>query len=82
MDEQLLTDLTDSRVTDEHLCDSIIRGLRASGYSPCRDVAVSVRDGHVSIRGRVPTYYLKQVAQSAAMSVDGIKSIENDLVVR
>jgi osmotically-inducible protein OsmY len=81
MDEQLSMDLTDSRVTDERLCDSIIRELRVSGYLAVRDAEVSVRDGHASIRGRVPTYYLKQVAQSAAMSVDGIKSIENDLVV-
>jgi osmotically-inducible protein OsmY len=81
MDEQQLTDLTDSQVTDERLCDSILLALRASGDSPCRDVAVSVRDGHASIRGRMPTYYLKQVAQSAAMSVDGVESIENDLVV-
>ncbi len=81
MREQQLTDLTDSQVTDEQLCDSIVRALRASGYLPCRAVAVSVRDGHASIRGRVPTYYLKQVAQNAAMSVDAVKSIENDLVV-
>ena len=81
MDEQRLTDLTDSRITDEHLCDSIIRALCASRYSPCRDAEVNVRDRHVSIRGRVPTYYLKQVAQSVTMLVDGVESIENDLVV-
>lgn len=59
--------------------------LRATGYfvtNPC-DVTIRVSsDAHVTLSGSVVSYYLKQQAQVAALSVEGVRSLQNDLVVR
>ena len=46
--------------------------LRATGYPALRNLGVGVRDGVVSIRGRVPSYHMFQMATAAAMCVAGI----------
>lgn len=68
--------------SDEKLAAAVTRALGAWGYCPLAAVAVSVQEGQVVLRGRVPTYYLKQMAQSAAMSAPGIKALRNELEVR
>lgn len=68
----------------EALRDDLHGALRATGYFvsiPC-DVTVHVSPaGDVSLCGIVPSYFLKQKAQVAVMSVDGVRSLQNDLVV-
>ena len=44
-----------------------------------RGIGVSVKDGTVYLRGRVPTTRQRLAAQRAAQSVDGVKSIENQI---
>lgn len=59
--------------------------LRATGYfSGVRSkIIVDVgTNGHVLLRGTVPSYYHKQLAQVAVMSVAGVLSLQNDLVVK
>lgn len=66
------------------LSDHVTESLRATGYFvsvPCEITVRVDRDGRVSLQGIVPTYYLKQKAQAAAMSVDGVASVQNDVVV-
>lgn len=71
-------------LSEEFLADELRDALRATGYFvsvPC-DVTVHVSpEGNVSLCGIVPSYYLKQKAQVAAMSVDGVRLLQNDLVV-
>jgi osmotically-inducible protein OsmY len=57
------------------------RALANSGYSPLFEVHVSARHGTICLEGRVPTYYLKQIAQTVALSVEGVESLDNELVV-
>jgi CheY-like chemotaxis protein len=52
-----------------------------TGYGKLRDVAVSAHSRVVVLRGRVPSYYLKQVAQTAVLSLPGIDHVRNDLEV-
>jgi len=40
-----------------------------------------VRDGVLLLRGRVPSYYMKQVAQSIVQCVEGALEIRNQLDV-
>jgi osmotically-inducible protein OsmY len=55
--------------------------LRASPYVPLHHVVCHWQDGVLTIQGRVPSFYLKQLAQTMAGSVDGIDSVDNRLDV-
>lgn len=55
--------------------------LRRSGHYDLRQLEVDERDGHVHLSGRVRTYYAKQLAQTIALSVEGVSTVENEVVV-
>ena len=57
------------------------RALRATGYGSLRAVVVSVSAQVVILLGRVPSYYLKQIAQASALTVPGAHQIHNGLDV-
>jgi osmotically-inducible protein OsmY len=44
-------------------------------------VSCDYHRGALRLRGEVPTYYLKQVAQSLLLSVSGDHRIQNELIV-
>jgi len=66
---------------DQHLAERVERALRARGYWALRTVRVSVNARIVILRGRVCSYYLKQLAQETARAVPGAHQIRNDLDV-
>jgi osmotically-inducible protein OsmY len=66
---------------DFRLAERVARALRATGYGPLRDVEVAAHVRIVTLRGRVPSYYLKQVAQTTALPVPGVQQVRNDLEV-
>jgi osmotically-inducible protein OsmY len=66
---------------DGRLVDRVERALRATGYMALRDIAVTAMGGVVRLVGRVPSYYLKQIAQSAAQSGSGTHQVRNELNV-
>ena len=68
-------------ISDEELTAEVERLLRSSGHGGLREVRVSVSQGHVTLDGRVRSYFLKQVAHATVRATDGIKSVTNDLVV-
>ncbi|MGD0896491.1 MAG: BON domain-containing protein [Thermoguttaceae bacterium] len=55
--------------------------FRESHYAVLRQVACEYRDGVLMLRGRVPSYYMKQVAQNIARCVEGVLEIHNQLDV-
>ena len=55
--------------------------LRRSGYLALRALTCEARDGVVRLHGRLPTYYLKQVAQSVASGVAGVRRVVNHIEV-
>ena len=63
------------------LAERVERALRATGYGPLRGIEVSVDARLVILGGRVPSYYLKQVAQTTALAVPGVRHLRNDLDV-
>lgn len=67
--------------TDRDVRGDVEKALRVTGYSQLHDVEVLVHEGLVTLKGRVSTYYLKQVAQAAAMLVSDKNSVKNDIVV-
>lgn len=58
------------------------QALQQSPYRQVRCVELDVADGCVVLRGFVASFFLKQHAQTAAMRVAGIDSLENRLEVR
>jgi hypothetical protein len=58
------------------------RGLRSSRYSALKHVSCDYRDGVLVLRGRLPTYYLKQIAQEVvAHQFDQAERLENRIQV-
>ena len=44
-------------------------------------VQIRYRDGRLSLGGRLPSFFLKQLAQEALRQLDGVETIENQIVV-
>jgi osmotically-inducible protein OsmY len=63
------------------LAERVERALRATGYGPLRGIEVTVQARLVILGGRVPSYHLKQVAQTTALAVPGAHQVRNDLAV-
>jgi len=68
-------------IEDLRLVERIKRALRATGYWPLCAIEVSANARVVRIAGRVPSYFLKQVAQETVLAAPGTHRIRNDLDV-
>jgi hypothetical protein len=55
--------------------------LHDSPYSALRTVSCRFHDGVLIVNGRVPTYYLKQVAQTLLGDMPEVSEIQNRLDV-
>ena len=55
--------------------------LRRSGYLALSDVSCDARDDVIYLRGRLPSYYLKQIAQAVADEVEGVRRVVNRIEV-
>lgn len=66
---------------DEQLQIEVERLLHESGQLGLWNVTVTLSEGHATLRGRVPTYFLKQMAQAAVREAEGVMSVSDDLVV-
>ena len=60
---------------------AVQQALHLTGYGELRRVQVGCDGDAVTITGRVPTYYLKQLAQYVALEIPGIQNFRNDLQV-
>lgn len=69
-----------SRV-DEHFIHTLNSALVASPYIQGQPVRVESDRGRVVVRGRVGSYYQKQMAQEALLRVEGVEALENQLEV-
>ena len=73
--------LATQNLEDARLAERVARALRATGYGALRGVVISVSARVVMLLGRVPSYYLKQIAQATALAVPGAHQIHNGLEV-
>jgi hypothetical protein len=64
-----------------HLRDAVIQGFRNSGYRPLSKIKCEVLDGIVVILGVVPSFFLKQIAQTIILRIGQVK-IKNNLKVQ
>lgn len=66
---------------DSPLASKVSQRLHGTGHLRLRNVKVEEDAGRVTLKGRVPSYYLKQLAQTVAVSVGGVGQIRNELTV-
>ena len=78
---QATTHLLAQSLEDLRLGECVERALRATGYMPLRGIEVTVQAQLVILGGRVPSYYLKQLAQATALAIPGTHQIHNGLDV-
>jgi hypothetical protein len=76
------TELCDSTIEARSLdINAIERRLRASSYLALRLIRCRLKNGTVMLDGRVPSFYLKQVAQKLASDAGAGLPIDNRLEV-
>lgn len=63
------------------LSQSARAALEQTGYWHLRKVDLQSDGQSLTIRGEVPSYFLKQLAQVAVMSIPGVRQVENRLCV-
>ncbi len=63
------------------LASSIRQRFERSGYLALRNVACEVSGDVASLRGRVDSYYLKQIAQVVAGETAGVRFVVNQIEV-
>jgi hypothetical protein len=68
------TTITDD---DDFIRLAVERQLRSSGYFPLLRVRCSIQDGVVVLHGSVPSYYMKQQAQTVVLDLGFIMRFEN-----
>lgn len=56
--------------------------LRANPYLALKNISCDVQDGVLTLRGYLPSYYLKQIAQEAVAATDGVARVDNQIEVR
>jgi len=59
----------------------VLSALEANPHIARRNLRFETREGCVTLRGVVDTYYQKQMAQEALRHVDGVNEIANELEV-
>jgi osmotically-inducible protein OsmY len=57
------------------------RCLRRNPYLALKNVSCDCRDGVLVLRGCLPSYYLKQVAQEVVARLEGVEAIDNQIQV-
>ncbi|MBI1313966.1 BON domain-containing protein [bacterium] len=67
--------------SDRRLREEIQHSLNATGYLALRHVTVHVSAGRAQLTGKVSSYYLKQVATTAAFAIRGVTTLRNELHV-
>ena len=55
--------------------------FRQSHYPPLRELEAQDVNGQIVLTGRLPSFYMKQLAQVVAAKVDGVREVDNRTVV-
>ena len=66
---------------DSELETSVRCSLQQTGYQQLRRLDIVVEDGQVRLSGRLPQFYLLQLAQQAVMKTAGVVNVQNGIEV-
>ncbi len=70
-----------SSTPDQRLIQTIQLALDKSGYIQLRGLEIRVNGDQVHLRGRLPSYYLKQLATHIISGLPGIHSVVDEIDV-
>jgi hypothetical protein len=62
---------------DDRLRFAAMKLLQSSGYSALRRLRCEATEAVIAVHGVLPSYYLKQMAQSAIQRLEGIRGVTN-----
>lgn len=65
----------------ESPAEQAVQLLRNSQYFPIRFLSCTYDGGVLTIGGRLPSFHLKQIAQTAVLGIAGVVRIENRIEV-
>ena len=71
----------DCRFPSAHVTTLAQQRLERSPYVTVRNVSCECEDGVLFLRGRLPSYYQKQLAQEAVAELEGVTQIVNQTEV-
>jgi osmotically-inducible protein OsmY len=71
----------ETEASDQRLLKAIRQALQRTGQPALRELGVTVGQGRARLTGRVPSYYLKQLAQHITLQLEGVVGIHNELNV-
>lgn len=67
--------------TDQSAARNAQQRLRASSFVAIRGLTCDVHEGMLTLRGRLPNFYTKQVALSLLADVEGVEEITDRVEV-
>jgi len=67
--------------TEQHIVEKAENRLRSNPYLALKNVSCECHAGVLTLRGCLPTYFLKQMAQTAVDRLEGVQRIVNDIQV-
>ena len=68
-------------VSELALLAGVSEAFRQTGYGQLRRLDIECEADSVILAGRVPTYFLKQLAQAVALGVSGVACVDNGIEV-
>jgi hypothetical protein len=71
----------DERNLNQRILVEIAEALTRTTHLPLREIELRCEAETVILHGSVPTYFLKQLAQTTTMSVRGVRLVSNQLRV-
>lgn len=75
------TTICDSRLRFPKVAEAANECLRNSPYRALRGISCECEQGVVFLRGRLPSFYHKQLAQEAVGRVPGVSQVINEIHV-
>jgi hypothetical protein len=69
------------RKSDERIREDVCESLARHPGVDASDIEVSVKEGHVTLRGTVPNRWMKRQAEDAVEYVPGVEDVRIDLTV-
>ena len=72
---------TPTRIPQTGLKELAERCLHSNPYLALNNISCELLDGVLVLRGCLPTYYIKQIAQEAVAPLEGVERIDNQIQV-
>lgn len=77
-----MTSIPATECFSEEVESRVIAAFRGLGYLQLECIDCHVADGTAYLRGEISSFYLKQIAQSVALNIQGVHQVKNQIQVQ